>query len=170
MINRTVLYRDVNVSSITNANVLNYHVNDFSDDEHVKDPTDISPFVKINFPMVTGFIIYPMHTAIEGALGRRLEGFVFVVGEGKLSSQKIDEADMRIMFFHECRRYEFDRYVGKLSTCKNYKIHVKRIILYYLLYPLFKGIFEDHDLEHVMLLQYGMLLLGSFEKKTSFTI
>jgi hypothetical protein len=74
MINRTVLYRDVNVSSRTNANVLNYHVNDFSDDEHVKDPTDISPFVKINFPMVTGFIIYPMHTAIEGALGRRLEG------------------------------------------------------------------------------------------------
>jgi hypothetical protein len=77
---------------------------------------------------------------------------------------------MRIVFFHECRPYEFNRYVGKLSTCKNNKIHVKRNILYYMLYPLFKGILEDHDLEHVMLLQYGMLLLGSFEKKTSFTI
>jgi hypothetical protein len=70
MINCTVLYRDVNVSSRTNANFLNYHVNNFSDDEHVNSPTDISPFVKINFPMVTGFIIDPMHAAIEGALGR----------------------------------------------------------------------------------------------------
>jgi len=48
--------------------------------------------------MVTGFIIDPMHTEIEGALERRLEGFVFVVREGKLSSQKIAEADMRIQF------------------------------------------------------------------------
>jgi hypothetical protein len=39
---------------------------------------------------------------------------------------------------------------------------VKRNILYYLLFPLFKGILSENDLEHIMLLQYGMMLLGSF--------
>jgi hypothetical protein len=106
-----------------------------------------------------------MHTAIAGAFGRRLEGFVFVTEEGKLSSAKIAEADRRIKYFHLCRPYGFDRYVGKLSTCKNYKIHVKRNILYYLLFPLFQGILDETELEHIMLLQYGMLLLGSFNAK-----
>ncbi len=59
----------------TDAEFLTYHVNDFSVDEHLKDPNDSSPFLDINFPMVTGFVIDPMHTVIEGAFGRRLEGF-----------------------------------------------------------------------------------------------
>jgi hypothetical protein len=61
--------------------------------------------------------------------------------------------------------YGFDRYVGKLEKCKNYKIHVKRKILYYLLFPLFNGILDEDYLEHIMLLQYGMMLLGSFNGK-----
>ena len=115
--------------------------------------------------MVTGFIIEPMHTGIEGAFSWRFEGFILVPEEGKLSSAKIEEADRRIKFFHLCRPFGFDRYVGKLSTCKNYKIHVKRNILYYLLFPLFQGILDETNLEHIMLLQYGMLLLGAFNKK-----
>jgi hypothetical protein len=39
---------------------------------------------------------------------------------------------------------------------------VKRNILYYLLFPLFKGILSENDLEHITLLQYGMMLLRSF--------
>jgi hypothetical protein len=33
------------------------------------------------------------------------------------------------------------------------------------LYPLLKEILSDDDLNHIMLLQYGMLLLGSFNRK-----
>ncbi|XP_045026785.1 uncharacterized protein LOC123470533 [Daphnia magna] len=164
MINHTILFRNVNAKSRTDDDFWTYYVNQFSEDDHLKDPTDVSPFKEINCRMVTCFIIDPMHTVIEGAFGRRLEGFVFVSGEGKLSTTKIAEADKRIKFFHACRPEEFDRYIGKLSTCKSYKVHVKRNILYYLLYPLFKGILEDHDLQHIMLLQYGMLLLSPFDK------
>jgi hypothetical protein len=163
--NRSVLLRNVNAPLRTDADFLTYHVNDFSVDEHLKDPNDRSPFLDINFPMVTGFVIDPMHTVIEGAFGRRLEGFVSVPAEGKLSTAKITEANRRIKFFHLCRPYGFDRYVGKLEKCKNYKIHVKRNILYYLLFPLFNGILDEDDLEHIMLLQYGMMLLGSFNGK-----
>ena len=53
--------------------------------------------------MVSGFAIDPMHTVVEGAFGRRLEGFVSVPGEGKLRSTQIAEANQRIKFFHLCR-------------------------------------------------------------------
>jgi hypothetical protein len=85
-----------------------------------------------------------------------------VPAEGKLTSTQIAEANKRIKFFHLCRPYGFDRFVDKLEKCKNYKIHVKRNILYYLLFPLFKGILSENDLEQIMLLKYGMMLLGSF--------
>ena len=44
-------------------------------------------------------------------------------------------------------------------------MHVKRQFLYYHLYPVFEGILPDIDLNHIMMLQYSMLLLGSFESK-----
>ncbi len=165
MVNRAVLLRNINAPMRTDADFLTYHVNDYSIDEHLKDPNDLSPFLDINFPMVSGFVIDPMHTVVEGAFGRRLEGFILVPGEGKLSNAKIDEANQRIKYFHLCRPYGFDRYVDKLEKCKNYKIHVKRNILYYLLFPLFNGILDENKLEHIMLLQYGMMLLGSFKRK-----
>ena len=74
-----------------------------SPDEHLKDPNDLSPFLKLNFPMVSGFAIDPMHIVIEGAFDQRLEGFVSVPGEGKLRSTQIAEANQRIKFFHLCR-------------------------------------------------------------------
>jgi hypothetical protein len=103
-----------------------------SPDEHLKDPNDLSPFLKLNFPMVSGFAIDPMHIVIEGAFDQRLEGFVSVPGEGKLRSTQIAEANQRIKIFHLCRPYGFDRYVDKLEKSKNFKIHVKLNILYYL--------------------------------------
>ncbi|KAK4015244.1 hypothetical protein OUZ56_030227 [Daphnia magna] len=125
MVNRTILLRNVNAPARTDADFLTYHVNDYSIDEHLKDPKDVSPFLNVNLPMVSGFVIDPMHTVIEGAFGRRLEGFVFVPAEGKLTSTQIAEANKRIKFFHLCRPYGFDRFVDKLEKCKNYKIHVK---------------------------------------------
>lgn len=74
-----------NIISYTNTNsplrmdehFLDYHVNDFSKDEHIN-PSKISPFVRCNFPMVTGFSIDPLHTMIDGAFGKRIEGFARV--------------------------------------------------------------------------------------------
>ena len=88
MVNRAVLLRNVNAPLRTDADFLTYHVNDYSIDEHLKDPNDLSPFLKLNFPMVSGFVIDPMHTVIEGAFGRRLEGFVSVPGEGNLVAHR----------------------------------------------------------------------------------
>ncbi len=99
MINRAFLLRSVNAPGRTDANFLKYDTNSLSGDEHSKDMRDVSPFVKIDFPMVTGFIIDPMHTGIEVAFSRRFEGFILVPEEEKLSSSKIDEADRRIKFF-----------------------------------------------------------------------
>ena len=143
---------------------MTYHVNDYSIDEHLKDPNDLSPFLKLNFPMVSGFVIDPMRTVIdEGVFGRRLEGFVSVPGKGKLSTAQIAEENQRIKYFYLCRPYGFDRFVDKLEKCKNCKVHGKRNIFYYLLFPLFNGILDENELEHIMLLQYGMMLLGSFD-------
>jgi hypothetical protein len=30
----------------------------------LKDPNDVSPFLNVNLPMVSGFVIDPMHTVI----------------------------------------------------------------------------------------------------------
>jgi len=95
MVNRAVLLRNVNAPLRTDADFLTYHINDYSIDEHLKEPNNLSPFLKLNFPMVSGFVIYPMHTVIEGAFGRRLEGFVSVPGEGKLNSAQISEENQR---------------------------------------------------------------------------
>jgi hypothetical protein len=132
MINRAVLLRNVKAPLRTDADFLTYYVNDYSIDEYLKDPNDLSPFLKLNFPMVSGFAFDPMHIVIEGAFGRRLESFVSVPGEGKLRSTQIAEANQRIKFFRLCRPYGFDRYVDKLEKSKNFKIHVKFNILYYL--------------------------------------
>jgi hypothetical protein len=74
--------------------------------------------LKLIFPMVTEFFIDHLHTVIERAFGRRLEGFVSVPAEGKLSSAKITGANKRIKFFHLCRPYGFDPYVDKLENTK----------------------------------------------------
>jgi hypothetical protein len=52
---KVIVMRNVNAPLRNDVDFLSYHVNDFSDDDHL-DPNLISPFVRLNFPMVTGFI------------------------------------------------------------------------------------------------------------------
>jgi hypothetical protein len=93
MVNRAILLKNVNAPRRTDIDFLTYHTNKFSVDDHLKDPTDLSPFLEIGCQMVTAFIIDPMHTAIDGAFGRRFEGLILVTGEGKLTSSQVAEAD-----------------------------------------------------------------------------
>lgn len=144
---------------------LSYHVNDVSIDEHIPDPRKRSPFVALNFPMVTGFVIDSMHTMIEGAFGRRLEGLAKIPSEEQLSKTKLAEIERRLAIFRTWRVNDFDRSVGKFEDCRKFKCHVKRQFLYYLLFPTFKGILPDDSLNHIMLLQYAMILMGSFSYK-----
>ena len=86
-------------------------------------------------------------------------------GEGKLNKTQLTEVNTRIAVFKSWKVNDFDRYVENLNGCGNYKMHDKRQFLYYHLYPVFEGILPDIDLNHIMMLQYSMLLLGSFESK-----
>jgi hypothetical protein len=91
--------------------------NEFSIDEHVKDVENPSPFVKMGFNMVTGFVIDSMHTMISGAFLRKLDGFASNPLERKLSSTQLAQVEKRLKFYRHCRPYEFDRYVGSFSQC-----------------------------------------------------
>jgi hypothetical protein len=150
----------------TDDDFLSYHTNEFSIDEHVKDVENPSPFVKMGFNMVTGFVIDSMHTMISGAFFRKLDGFASNPLEGKLSSTQLAQVEKRLKFYRHCHPYEFDRYVGSFSQCGKYKGHVLRQFLYYLLYPVFDGIVEEDELEYIMLLQYAMMLLGAYKTST----
>ena len=165
MINRTMMLTNVSAPLRKDEDFLSYHVNDFSRDEHIPDPKDISPFVKINFNMVSGFVIDSMHTVFEGAFSSRLQGLAFHPLEGKLTPRKLAQVEERIQYFKYCKPYEFDRCVGKFCKVKNYKIHVLRQFLYYYLFPVFHGILDEDILEHIMLLQQSMLLMGAFDRK-----
>jgi hypothetical protein len=65
---KVIVMQNVNAPLRNYVDLLSYRVSDFS-----LDPNLISPFIRLNFPMVTGFFIEPMHTMIGGAF-RRLIG------------------------------------------------------------------------------------------------
>ena len=140
-----------------------YHVNDISIDEHVTHPHRHYPFVDFGFKMVSGFVIDTMHTVHMGSFLRRLEGLASVAREGKLTETELAAVEKRIEFYRHCRPYDFHRHVEKFSGCSKYKAHVLRQFLYYFLFPVFEGILHEDELEHIMLLQYGMMLLGGYE-------
>ena len=148
-----------------------YHVNDFSQDDNL-DSTKESPFVRLNFKMVTGFIIDPMHSFIEGTLGRRIVVFASVPSEEKINKEGLAKANERIPAFKCWKVNDFVRVVGNLSNFGSFKMHVKRQFLYYHLFPVFEGILGEYEMEHAMVLQHEMLLgtfdpLFLFQKRTS---
>lgn len=142
---------------------LTYCVGDESSDGHIPDPTDESPFLQINFPMVTGFVIDPMHTFFAGALSRRLVGIAKHRYEGQVNLNQRTDIEARLKIFRTCKPYEFDRYVRSLLNCgEKYKFHELRQLLYYLLFPTFDDVLTSPHLVNILRLQYAMLLLGAF--------
>lgn len=146
----------------TDEDFLTYHLSEHSVDDHIPDPFDRSPFLDIDFPMVTGFVVDSMYSVIAGAFMRRIEGFAFVESEGKLRHAQIEQVSQRLKYYRSCRPSEFRNYVSQLLNCRSYKTHEARQLLYYLVYPAFIGILDRSELDHAMLLQYGMLLLGAY--------
>lgn len=148
----------------TDADFLTYFKSEDSIDDHLTDPVNVSPFVSINFPMVSGFSVESMHTFYGGALKRRLKGLVHLPAEGKLNSQDLGKVDERLKLFEKCKPSEFDRFPRSLSKCiEKYKMHELRDFLMYHLFPVFIGILKDDQLENLLLLQLAMLLMGGFD-------
>ena len=126
---------------------LTYHVNDFSKDQHLPNSALPSPFLVINFPMVSGFVLDPMHTVYEGAFLKRLVRFVSMASEGNLSKWDLTLIDRRLKYYRKCRPSEFNRYLGSLQDFNYYKAHVLRQFFYYLLFPVIDGILHPDILE-----------------------
>lgn len=160
MMNKVIIMTDVDAPLRTDVDFLTYHTNEFSIDEHVKDVENPSPFVRIGFNMISGFVIDSIDTMISEAFLKRLEGFASNPVEGKLSPNPLAQVEKRLKFFRFCCPYEFDRYLGQFSQCGKYKAHVLRQFLYYFLFPVFDGILGEDELEHIMLLQYAMISWG----------
>lgn len=81
--------RDLNAPRRLNEDFLKYVKSDDCSDEHLLGLNDLSPFIDINFPVVSGFSIDAMHTMYAGCLRRRLIGIVSLTTEGKLNSTSL---------------------------------------------------------------------------------
>ena len=102
---------------------------------------------------------------LAGAFSRQLFGRSTVGMEGKLSKSKINEIDGRLKLFKKCKPYEFENYLRSLGNCvTNYIIHELRAALYYDFFLMFSGILPGDELNHLLLLQYAMLLLRLYFK------
>lgn len=154
---------DVNAPLRRDDEYLTYCISDDSVDKHLPNPADESPFIQLNFPMVSGFIIDPMHTFFAGAFSRRLNGIARKRHEGQVTLLQRQQIEDRLKLYKKCKPYEFDRYVRSLLNCgEKYKFHELRQFLYYLLYPVFHGVLTDSHLVNILRLQYAMLLLGAY--------
>ena len=156
---------DVSAPLRTDSQFLTYCKSDDSEDNHIPNPADKSPFLKLTYlGMVTGFPIDPMHSMFGCAFHRRINGFFGKSkrNEGQLGAVQLERVNIRLERFKKCLLYEFDSHVGPVNTSKKYKFHVLRQFLYYHLFPTFRGILPAKDLNHVMLLQYAMILLGGY--------
>lgn len=132
-------------------------------DEHLLDPVNVSPFVNIGFPMVSGFGIDSMHTFDGGAFRRRLVGIASLTTEGKLDSKALVAVNERLKLFEKCKPAEFDRSPRSLNCVEKYKMHELRDFLMYNLFPAFQGIMQDDQLRNLLLLQYAKILMGVFD-------
>ena len=135
-------------------------------DQHLRGLTDISPFWRIGYPMVSRFVIDEMHT-LYGAFQRRLLGICGKSSrkEGAISRLNILKINARLKSFKMCSLDDFDRTIRPIDQCNMYKIHECRQLLLYGLYPVFVGILDQSVLEHMMLLQLASFLLGGFDNR-----
>ena len=116
---------------------LRYFVSDESLDEHIPNPLDRSPFLRLgDVGMVTSFGIDTMHTGFSGAFSRRICGFAGKSkrNEGQLSQVQLAKVNERLQRFKKCKMYKFDSHVGPLNTSKNYKRHPSIFVLSFLSY------------------------------------
>lgn len=158
---KTVQMTDVNAPLRNDADFLSYCVSDNSADNHLPNPLDESPFIELGFPMVSGWVIDAMHTVFAGAFGQRIKGIVDLRFEGQVGLDHKAEIESRLKLFQACKPCEFDRHVRSMVKSVNkYKFHELRQLLYFLIFPLFDGVLQDHDMLNLLRLQHAMLLLG----------
>jgi hypothetical protein len=75
---KTVKFLELNAPPRRDQDLHSYCLGEYSLDDHRVNVQDINPFDKFEFPMVSGFVVDPMHTLTAGAFGRRLSGIASV--------------------------------------------------------------------------------------------
>lgn len=96
---KSIQFRDLNASLRQDEDFLSYTPSDNCLDEHIPKINDLSPFLVLNFPLVSGFVIDPMHTMYGGCFRGRLTGIAFKPKERKLSVAKLTEVEVRLIPF-----------------------------------------------------------------------
>nr|CAH0105065.1 unnamed protein product [Daphnia galeata] len=86
---KSIQFLELNAPPRIDIDFLSYCLSDDSIDDHLVNVHDVSPFIDLGLPMVTGFVIDPMHTLTAGAFGRRLVGIASVKKEGKLKPSQL---------------------------------------------------------------------------------
>lgn len=153
--------KDQNAELRTDDDFLTYCSDrpDNKEDNHCTDSVNPSPFHGI-LPLVTGFVLDPMHTFIAGNFGRRIHGLVSSRSEGQLSSSLKQRIDDRITLYGQCKPLEFDRKLRNLKSAHKYKHHELRNFLLYYLFPVLDGILDEKELNNIVILQHAWLLIG----------
>ena len=96
---KTVQFLKLNAPPRTDEDFHSYCLGEDFLDDHIVNVQDVNPFDEFEFPMVSGFVVDPMHRLTEGAFGRRLSGIASVKREGKLKPSQLSEVDRRIALF-----------------------------------------------------------------------
>lgn len=143
-----IQFLEVNAPSRTNADFPTSFNSDDCPDEHLNGHHDLSPFLKYNFPMVSGFVVEPMHTFYAGCVVGRLKSIACKANEGRLCASQLGwswsvidhdqwsliiQVDQRKKLIYEkFKPYEYDWHVRSLTKCaKKYKHHEIRDMLMY---------------------------------------
>jgi len=121
----------------------------------------ISPLTEINFPMVTKFILDPMHLVYLGVMRRML--FQMVQGNNyfcKLDSRRISLLSERLELLHEYIPVDFARKPQNLYKITKWKAtELRQFLLYTGLFVL-NGILPNNHIEHFKIFHIAIFILS----------
>lgn len=121
----------------------------------------ISPLTEINFPMVTKFILDPMHLVYLGVMRRIL--FQMVQGNNyycKLDSRRINLLSKRLESLHEYIPVDFVRKPQNLNHIKKWKATELRQFLLYTGIFVLNGIIPKDHMKHFQIFHTAILILS----------
>ncbi|XP_029676812.1 uncharacterized protein LOC115243756 [Formica exsecta] len=121
----------------------------------------ISPLTEINFPMVTKFILDPMHLVYLGVMRRML--FQMVQGNNyfcKLDARRINILSKRLESLHKYIPVDFSRKPQNLNKIKKWKAtELRQFLLYTSLFVL-NGIISNNHMEHFKIFHTAIFILS----------
>lgn len=147
------LFNKINAEKRTDQN--------FLQQTQIEHHNGISPLVKIHFPMVTKFILDPMHLLCLGVMRRML--FQMVQGSNyfcKLDARKVNLLSERLELLHKYIHTNFARKPQSISKVKKWKATELRQFLLYTGFFVLNGIIPNEHIEHFKILHTAAFILS----------